>query len=121
MEKQHYIDQLNFDQPNSKLGIYQTFTVILNFNDVLQNDLDGRYFVYDAKYIHTPKAELLTEGETWGTPAVAFQLIVPKWGRKLCFKAIGIETAQYTQLQTTIFPCDTSVWLIADREFRYSA
>lgn len=117
MEKQQYIDRLN-----SKLNVTKMVTITVNFNDVLQNDLDGRYFVYDAEFINTPKAELLTEGKTWGTPTVSFQIEVPEHGKELCFMALGLNTAQYTRFTTTIYPNDeyAHVFLQAEPETHFS-
>jgi hypothetical protein len=115
-KKEKYIELLNTKLDGSSVSI-----ITLKFNDHLTNDLNGRYFVYDAEHINTPHAKLLKEGKTWGTPSVSFEIEIPKSGREICFKAIGLETARYVEYTTTILSYKQTVWLIAPEEFQYSA
>ena len=95
-------------------------TITLKFNHVLQNDRDGIYAVYYGEHANTLQSQLITEGSTYLVPSVTFK--VPNFppGREILFKALGLETACYTESMRMIPPGEFKVLLSADQEFQYS-
>jgi len=96
--------------------MYST-TLTLKFNDTLQRDPDGRFSVYYGEHFNTPRAELVTEGATYQTHSVSFNVPNFPGGRELAFIGLGMDIACYTQYSATIKPGPAVVWLSAKEEW----
>jgi hypothetical protein len=95
-------------------------TITLKFNDVLSKDIDGVFSVFEGDKFNTPDAVLLREGSTYQRTALSFVEDIPDCGKDFAFVAIGHYTACYVECTKRIFPGDTDIWLIADKEICYS-
>lgn len=101
-------------------ALANTATVIVKFNNILRDDKDGIFTVYDGFRFETPDAEMITEGSTYQTSWFAFQISAPPEGREIAVIAIGIETACYTQARKVVYPGNNVIYLIAEEEFLYN-
>jgi len=96
-------------------------TITLKFNFPLLSDEDGMYAIIYAKDYNTPDAELIKTGRTYGCKeGITFDMLVPKCGIKIVFKALGLITAQYVEYEKCILPGNTTVWLNALYEHCYA-
>lgn len=95
-------------------------TITLKFNDVLRDDIDGIFSVFDGEKFNTPDAVLLRDGTTYQRTSLSFVEDIPDCGREFAFIAIGHYTACYVECKKRIFPGNTDIWLIADEELYYN-
>ena len=120
-DKKEYLEKLQNIITEEQEPFHVKFTI--NFNENLINDKDAKYFAFYHDKWGTVDAEPLLDingnevkGDVDGQSSVSYEIVPPA---NVVVAAMGLETAQYTNLYTPIDK-DTTVHMIAAKETLYA-
>lgn len=114
-------DKSKFLQRFNKIIAPKLFdaTIFVQFNEPLVEDPDGKYAIFYTKEWDTVQAESIFDGSTYKNPSISHLIRIPKTGKSITIIALGLIIATYTKTEKVIFPGETRIHVVAEREFNY--
>jgi len=91
----------------------------VHFNEYLTDDKAGQCSAFYTDKFNTEDAVKILGTSTYNHTSITYEMKVPQDGSSVTFVGVGLEVAQYTNVEMIIRPGDNSVFLVAAKEMSY--